>query len=519
MKLFSNFAILGFSTSQQRWKLFLLIFASLIVMVSLIFTDSLVRKIAEDERQKVILWADAVKRRAGLVVYTEEFFEIIKDEERKRVELWAMANQVIFDPATENIDQIYLEILNANTTIPVLVTDNKGKILGHRNLAPRFKNQQEFNAELREYFSVYEPIPVKFPTPRGIETQYIYYHDSRVFTQLRSLLDDLINSFISEVVVNTANVPVIIIDATRTRIIAAGNINQPDLSDSLKVRQLIESMSGKNTPITIHLPYYGTCHVLYTNSFLLTQLRYYPVAQFLVIGIFLVIAYILFSTARNAEQNQLWVGMSKETAHQLGTPLSSLIGWIEILKMKGVDKATIREILKDVKRLENITERFSKIGSPAKLEPVNLIETTREAVEYMKNRTSKRVNFKILSSDKEVMVPLNTNLYEWVIENICKNAVDAMDGAGNLTLEINDQPREVIIDITDTGKGIVASKHKTIFKPGYTSKKRGWGLGLSLSKRIIENYHKGKLFVEWSEINKGSTFRIVLRKQKKQADI
>ena len=490
----------------------MLVFASLIVVVSLYFTDSLVRKIAEDERQKVILWADAVKRRANLVVYTEEFFEIIKAEERKRVELWAMANQVIIDPATENIDQIYLEILHANTTIPVLVADTQGNIISHRNLAPRFNNPQVFTAELRDYFSVYQPIPVKYPTQRGYETQYLFYQDSRVFTQLRSLLDDLINSFISEVVVNSANVPVIIIDATRSRIIAAGNIDHPDPSDTLKVRQVIESMAGKNTPITIQLPTYGTCHVLYTNSFLLTQLRYYPIAQFLVIGVFLVIAYILFSTSRNAEQNQVWVGMSKETAHQLGTPLSSLIGWIEILKIKGVDKATIREISKDVKRLENITERFSKIGSPAKLEPVNLIETTREAVEYMKNRTSKRVNFKILSTDKEIMVPLNTNLFEWVIENICKNAVDAMDGVGNLTIEIDEQAREVIIDITDSGKGIVASKHKTIFMPGYTSKKRGWGLGLSLSKRIIENYHKGKLFVEWSEINKGTTFRIVLKK-------
>ena len=181
--------------------------------------------------------------------------------------------------------------------------------------------------------------------------------------------------------------------------------------------------------------------------------------------------------------------------------------------MKGVDKATIKEITKDVKRLENITERFSKIGSPARLVPVNIINTTREAVEYMKNRTSKKVTFKILSSDKEVMVPLNTNLYEWVIENISKNAVDAMDGVGSLTIEIEDQPRHVVIDITDTGKGIVASKHKTIFNPGYTSKQRGWGLGLSLSKRIIENYHKGKLFVKRSEINKGTTFRIILNKK------
>jgi signal transduction histidine kinase len=491
-----------------------LVFAAAIIAVSLFYTDILVKKIAEDERQKVVLWADAVQRRSNLVNYTEEFFGNIQAEERKRVELWNMANQRIMDlPINANIDDLYLQILESNTNIPVMLTDNKGNVLSHRNLDPRFGDPKVLTDELRGYFSVYPPIPVSSHNLPGMETQYLFFQDSHVFTELRSLMEDLIDSFISEIVVNSASVPVIIVDSTGSRIIAAGNINQPAPGDTARVQEVIASISGKNPPITIQLPSYGTCNVHYTNSFLLTQLRYYPLAQFLIIGIFLLVAYILFSTARNAEQNQVWVGMSKETAHQLGTPLSSLVGWIEILKMKGVDKATIKEITKDVKRLENITERFSKIGSPARLVPVNIINTTREAVEYMKNRTSKKVTFKILSSDKEVMVPLNTNLYEWVIENISKNAVDAMDGVGSLTIEIEDQPRHVVIDITDTGKGIVASKHKTIFNPGYTSKQRGWGLGLSLSKRIIENYHKGKLFVKRSEINKGTTFRIILNKK------
>jgi two-component system, sporulation sensor kinase D len=512
LKFFKSIAGFEIYSSKQRWKLFLLIFAALIVVVSLYYTDILVKKVAEDERQKVLLWADAVQRRASLVVYTEELFENIKDEERKRVELWAMANQKVWEPTTENIDNFFLEILQSNTTIPVLATDDRGNVITHRNLDPEFGDPQQFDEQLKSYFSVYDPIPITYYSGISYENLYIYYQDSHVFTELQSLFDDLIESFISEVVVNSANVPVIIVDNSRRKIIAAGNIDQPEATDTLAVRQVILSLADKNPPITIQLPMYGTCHVFYTNSFLLTQLKYYPIAQFLIIGIFLIVAYVLFSTSRNAEQNQVWVGMSKETAHQLGTPLSSLVGWIEILKMKGVDKGTIREITKDVKRLENITERFSKIGSPAKLVPVNIIEVTREAVEYMKNRTSKKVIFKILASDKEIMVPLNTNLYEWVIENICKNAVDAMDGVGNLTIEIEDQPRTVIIDITDNGKGIVASKHKTIFNPGYTSKQRGWGLGLSLSKRIIENYHRGKLFVKSSEVNKGTTFRIIFNK-------
>ena len=513
MKFLQN--ILGFeiTSGKQRWKLFLLAFATAIVVISLYYTDILVKKIAEDERQKVMLWADAVQRRSNLVSYTEEFFGTIQEEERKRVELWYMANQRIMElPITANIDNLYLEIIQSNTNIPVLVTDHRGNVLNHRNLDPRFGDPKVLTDELREYFSVYPPIPITARNIPGIQTQYLFYQDSHVFTELRSLMEDLIDSFISEIVVNSASVPVIIVDSTFSNIIAAGNLEQPAPEDTLRMQEVIASLEGRNPPITIQLPTYGTCHVLYANSFLLTQLRYYPIAQFVIIGIFLMVAYIMFSTARNAEQNQVWVGMSKETAHQLGTPLSSLVGWIEILKMKGVDKTTIKEITKDVKRLENITERFSKIGSPARLEPVNIINTTREAAQYMKNRTSKKVSFKILSSDKEVMVPLNTNLFEWVIENICKNAVDAMDGVGSLTIEIEDQPRQVLIDITDTGKGIVASKHKTIFNPGYTSKQRGWGLGLSLSKRIIENYHKGKLFVKRSEINKGTTFRIILNK-------
>ncbi len=232
----------------------------------------------------------------------------------------------------------------------------------------------------------------------------------------------------------------------------------------------------------------------------------------MIIGVFLIVAYILFSMARNAEQNQVWVGMSKETAHQLGTPLSSLLAWVELLKAKGVDEKTMNEMSKDVKRLENITERFSKIGSPPKLIPADVVHEINESGNYMKNRTSRKVKFNFESSAKEVFAPLNPNLFGWVVENIIKNAIDAMEGAGEINLEVINQPKNVIIDITDQGKGIPSSRFKSIFNPGFTSKKRGWGLGLSLSKRIIENYHKGKLFVKNSELNKGTTFRIVLKK-------
>jgi signal transduction histidine kinase len=234
--------------------------------------------------------------------------------------------------------------------------------------------------------------------------------------------------------------------------------------------------------------------------------------QFGVIGLFLLIAYILFSTARKAEQDQVWVGMSKETAHQLGTPLSSLMAWNEHLRTLGVDGTVVNEMQRDVKRLHTITERFSKIGSQPTLTDENLNSILSSALEYLKSRTSRNVQYHIEIPSQTLQVKLCVPLFEWVIENLCKNAVDAMDGKGEIHVTVKDVPENVQIDIRDTGKGIPKSKFKTVFEPGYTTKQRGWGLGLSLCKRIIENYHGGKIYVLDSESGKGTTFRIELRR-------
>ena len=495
---------------KQRWKFFLLGFAVLIVGASLWYTDVIVRKIARDERVKVALWADAVQKRASLVKYTEEFFEEIKKEEKNRVQIWASAYHKIFAAGLDEDITFYSEIVLGNKTIPVILVDGNDNIITSANLDGKYSHFTKFDGRLKAFFSEYAPIP--FTVEKN--TEYIYYTDSKLFTELRDVLDDLIESFISEVVINSANVPVIITDSTKSKIIAYGNIEDTDISDPNFSKRLISKMTEKNPSIIINLPGHGTCFVYYTNSALLTQLRYYPPAQLFVIAIFLVIAYLLFSTARNAEQNQVWVGMSKETAHQLGTPLSSLIAWVEILKMKNIDDETITEISKDIKRLENITERFSKIGSPPNLTQLNIIEIIHDVVEYMKTRTSNKVKFKVYPElNAEINIKINANLFEWVIENIIKNAVDAMDGEGIVSVLVQEHKNVVFVDITDTGKGIPKSKFKSIFNPGFTSKKRGWGLGLSLSKRIIENYHKGKLYVKSSALNKGTTFRIMLKNE------
>jgi signal transduction histidine kinase len=284
------------------------------------------------------------------------------------------------------------------------------------------------------------------------------------------------------------------------------------MKDSAFVRLTLRKMAASNEPIEVDLGDKSKHYIFYSESFLLTQLRYYPYVQFGVIGLFLLIAYALFSTARKAEQNQVWVGMAKETAHQLGTPLSSLIAWIEVLKMKGADEASLAELRNDVKRLETITERFSKIGSQPVLEKHDMIPVLEKSIEYLRTRTSKSVNYILIPPSQAIPAAVNIPLFEWVIENICKNAVDAMDGTGTITIQLSDQVQYVYIDITDTGKGIPKSKYKTIFEPGYTTRRRGWGLGLSLVKRIVENYHNGKVFVKSSEPGKATTFRIVLNK-------
>lgn len=257
---------------------------------------------------------------------------------------------------------------------------------------------------------------------------------------------------------------------------------------------------------------FGVQYIYYQNSYLLTQLKYYPYVQLSIIIIFGLITFGIFNYSRSAEQNQVWVGLAKETAHQLGTPLSSLIAWIEYLKSSYPEDENIEELNKDIARLEMITARFSSIGSTPQLKSENAFDIVQSAIEYLQSRLSKKIKIHLsVFPNRNVEAKINKDLFQWVMENLCKNAVDAMEGIGDITvniLRVNDGM--VAIDIKDTGKGIAKNRVGKIFQPGFTTKKRGWGLGLTLVKRIIENYHQGKIFVKRSEINKGTTFRILL---------
>ena len=493
---------------KKRWKWFLFGIAAIIVAVSLYFTNILVEQIRRNERTNVEIWADAIHRKADLVNFTNKLFEQIRDEERRRVTILAEAQKRSIYATSSDELTFLLSIFENNNTIPVIQTDQNNYIIGARNVD--VDTSKYFTGKLRQEFSEFQPIVVNYYKNKKL---YFYFKDSNIFTELKSVLDDLIRSFFSEVVMNSASVPVIITDSTKTIVIEFGNIERKKMEDPVFVKNTLQAMEFQNTPIRVNLAGTGTRNIFYEDSFLLTQLKYFPYLQLAAIGIFLLIAYFLFSYARKSEQNRVWVGMAKETAHQLGTPLSSMIAWVELLKLKGVDQETVNELRKDIVRLETITDRFSKIGSAARLESTNIVSIVYESVSYIRSRTSQKVSF-IISPDENtgIIVPLNTHLFEWVIENLCKNAVDAMEGNGIITITITEEPAQVVLDFTDTGKGIPKSRFNTIFHPGFTSKQRGWGLGLTLSRRIVENYHSGKIFVKSSILNKGTTFRIILKK-------
>jgi len=364
--------------------------------------------------------------------YTNNLVDKLEDQERQKIQTWANTTRLIASPDYDgDVNFLFEQIIEANTTIPVILTDNDGNITGKRNLDA----QEEDNK---------------------------YYLDRK-----------------------------------------------------------IAEMRKENEPIEIEYLEGEKITLYYENSLLLNQLRFYPYFQLGVIGLFLAVSYFAFSYSRTSEQNKVWAGLSKETAHQLGTPISSLLGWVDYLKESdtNIPKRVIDEFAKDIERLNLITERFSKIGSEPILASANLLEVLNESIEYINSRTSEKVAIAIQNPEllKEINILVNRPLFAWVIENLCKNAVDAMSGEGEIYVELIEHNGKVIFDVVDNGKGIPSNKFKTIFKPGFTTKKRGWGLGLSLVKRIVENYHNGKIYVKSSEIGKGTRFRIELKTPKSEA--
>jgi len=316
-------------------------------------------------------------------------------------------------------------------------------------------------------------------------------------------------TFLFKVIETNNTVPVILTDQD-DHILDHRNLDSMRVSKPGYLQKVLTEMKKKNAPLVIHLGKGNRNFIYYKESILLQKLTFYPYVQLSVIIIFILVSYMAFNASRKAEQNKVWLGLSRETAHQLGTPASSLMAWTELLKDKLEDQTLITELEKDVNRLNIITERFSKIGSQPKLELADLNEIVEDVKNYIYRRIPETVDIFIEQASDHVWLPLNVNLFNWVIENLIKNALDAIIDKGSIQIKITSNSKQAFLDISDSGKGIPKRNFKKVFKPGFTTKTRGWGLGLSLTKRIVEEYHKGRIFVLNSEINKGTTFRIIL---------
>ncbi len=344
-------------------------------------------------------------------------------------------------------------------------------------------------------------------------------HRIKLFAQAQKLLnedsvqDPQVQLLLLNILDDNKSIPVIVADRFNNPVNML-NLPQDVIDNPGKVKNLLSEMEQSYKPLEIEMPDGNVQYIYYTNSRLMNNLRYYPLALGGVI-----IAYVLFSfwflrTVQRSDEGFLWVGLAKETAHQIGTPLSSMIGWLEILRLENEDSVGVKEIEKDIQRLTTISERFSKIGSVPELNYLNLKETIEQNHEYLKTRISNKINFSLQLPGGEILIPHSRILINWVIENIVKNAVDAMKGIGDLNMQISEKGDSIFIDIKDSGSGMTKTQIRNAFKPGYSTKKRGWGLGLSLAKRVIKDYHNGDIKILQTEVGKGSTFRIILSRSK-----
>ena len=514
MNLYSN---------KQKWKISLLVIAILLVGISLFISNSIVKGVSETERERARQWADAVKKKVELVQLTNNTFTKLRKLEREKMEVWMDATKELSKDTPLDILPDYtlpLKIINDNKDIPVIVLDQKDNISAYNNISfdtlDLRKKANDFDLDLSKALEdSLKYLAQEWKNKGQVFTIEIYknlymtyvYNDSKGIVQLEKERDNFINAFNQELIDNTGLIPVLLVDAETNKVIGT-NLLDNELKEK-SIEEYINSFKLVNKPIDIDFQNGKKTILYFDESTELKRLKYFPYIQFSIIGLFILIGYIIFSTFRKAEQNQVWAGMAKETAHQLGTPLSSLMAWIQLLESQEVDKMITDEMMKDVVRLDKVTDRFSKIGSIPKLENRNINETIVNVVDYLRPRISNKVELTFHSTET-IEANHNAPLLEWVIENICKNAVDAMSGQGKLDLYISTSPEWIHIDIKDNGKGIAPKKIKTIFEPGFSTKKRGWGLGLTLVKRIVKEYHKGKVFVLESQLDKGTTFRISL---------
>lgn len=511
MNLYSN---------KQKWKITFVIIALMVVGASLFYSNKMVTNLALRERERVKNWAFTVKKKLELVQLTDKAFTQLRAKERDKMNVWKNATKVLFQDVSLEVMIDYtfpLSLIEENKDIPVIVLNNDelssyknlgfepDSLLSQGRVSTMKQAQQQFNDSVSVLVELWasQGRTFKEQVYPGL-TLTCAFDESEALKRLKLVRDSLLESFNQEVIHNVGLVPVVLVQANTDSLVGT---NIPRLNTVEAQQKTIKRLKAEHAPLQIQFDSKNTYVLYYDTSPELKQIQYYPYIIFSIIGLFILIGYLVFSTFRKAEQNQVWAGMAKETAHQLGTPLSSLLAWIQYLETQPIDKMAVQEMQKDVDRLERVTDRFSKIGSGGKMEETDITSTIHGVLDYLKARISQKVEVRF-DQQTPVIVKHNPALMQWVIENISKNAIDAMEGQGKLTVSLHQESNWLHIDIEDTGKGIDPKQLKTIFKPGFSTKKRGWGLGLSLVRRIVHEYHHGKVFVLRSEIDKGTTFRI-----------
>ena len=460
---------------------------------------SIADRVRHEEEENVRLWANAISQRSHIMEVQRQFFEEATLDEHRKMEMYTNILQSFNDPDMNSdlkFSLAYVNYIVDSAKTPIIITTARDSII----TVPQELAGTKMEGDLMEEYSVNPPFHYRiYGMPMTL-----YYKESQQYTRLRELLDGFTRSFLTDITQNSVKVPVVVVDSAHTEVFAYGNIDSAHVG----------SLKFSNGPIEIVLPDSRKAFVYYDNSPMVRGLRWLPVLYVFVAFVLVLLSYNLFRTARRDEQNRIWVGLAKETAHQLGTPLSSLSGWVEYLQGKEFTPQYAAEVQKDLQRLDTITHRFSKIGSVPELKEESVRAAVENAVSYLKGRLPRKVQIVTsMPDDDPLVVPLNSYLFEWVVENICKNAVDAMEGEGTITIVASQDARKIYLDISDTGRGMTPAVQRKIFESGFTTKSRGWGLGLPLARRIVNQYHRGRLYLKYSVVGQGSCFRIVLRKK------
>lgn len=488
---------------KQRLKLIVLTLTIGLALLALWQVQRIADQVRQSEEAKVRLWASAIGQRNQMAAATAHFFQQATLDEHRKMQLYTDILQSFNDPDLGmdlKFSLAYVNYIVDSSHTPIIITKSRDSVI----TVPQELAGQKLEGSLLEEYSQNPPFSYRI---WGMPMT-LYYKESEYYTQLREVLAGFTMSFLTDITQNSVLVPVVIVDSSRTTVLAHGNI------DSAAVAHLDLEKGFNDEPIEITMPDGRTAYVYYSSTPLLRSLLWMPLFYFFIAIVLLVVSYNLFRTARTAEQNRIWVGLAKETAHQLGTPLSSLSGWVEYLRGKELTDQYAAEVEKDIKRLDTITHRFSKIGSVPELKDEDVREATMAAVEYLQSRAPRRVKFNVTFPDGESFVtPLNGYLFQWVVENLCKNAIDATEGEGVISIVGSQDVRRIYIDISDNGRGMSPSVQKRIFDSGFTTKTRGWGLGLPLARRIVNQYHRGRLYLKYSVPGQGSCFRIELRKK------